>query len=84
MQKQRPSVGRIVHVVVSPDTEHIPAIIVSVVDDTTVNLQVFANNEFVPVVFMRSAVLDESARLSGSWHWCEYVPAIEVKDAKQD
>jgi hypothetical protein len=86
---QKPSIGRIVHYVMSAANDqarhpgdHRPAIITRVWNDTCVNLQVFTDSindcdEGLPgangVLWKSSATHDETGKAEGSWHWPEYV-----------
>ncbi|OLD63741.1 MAG: hypothetical protein AUF65_01150 [Chloroflexi bacterium 13_1_20CM_50_12] len=91
MADQVPSVGRIVHYVMSDGRypgEHRPAIIVKVWEeenpDSLVQLQVFTDgpNDYlidVPghngVAWRTSVHHDETKKKQATWHWPEYVPA---------
>lgn len=92
-QNKVPSVGRIVHFVLrarqgmrpSSVGEHRPAIIVRVWSPEMVQLQVFTDgfNDIEtgdPVIWETSIHNDETEKKPGTWHWCEYVTAVWVKD----
>ncbi len=71
---QEPTIGRIVHYVLSLN-KHRPAIITHVHNDSIVNLQVFADglNDSKPYqvgLFWESSVeYDEVFKEEGTWHW---------------
>jgi hypothetical protein len=63
----KPSIGRIVHII-KLTGEHLPAIVVAVNVDGSVNVQVFRNE--MGMVFVPSVVEGQGA---GAWHWPERV-----------
>jgi hypothetical protein len=79
--RQRPSIGRIVHYVMSQidgrlPGDHRPAIIVRVWSDDCVNLQVFTDlgdGCINPTFCVSSASRDDNGKDHGSWHFPEYV-----------
>jgi hypothetical protein len=82
--RQRPSIGRIVHYVLSENDskyhpgDHRPAIIVNVWSDECVNLQVFTdgandNDYRVPMLWVTSSTRDDSGAEHRSWHFPERV-----------
>ncbi len=80
----KPSVGRIVHYVLSSGTnkgEHRPALVVRVWSDVCVQLQVFtdATNDFPTGIgsnglfWATSVLIDETDKKENTWHWPEKV-----------
>ncbi len=63
---QKPCVGRIVHFAIEKD-EILPAIIVGVNDDETVNLRVFTNGEFAQAAMLLRNVKEGTKEKQWSW-----------------
>jgi len=75
LARMKPSIGRIVHFVMS-DGKHRPAIIVEVVTDEAVNLTVFPDGYDLarsddPTVWHPMVMQDETATKRRTWHWPE-------------
>jgi hypothetical protein len=81
---QKPSIGRIVHYVLTSGPskgEHRPGIIVRVWSDDLVQLQVFTDNnaqngfynDQLPCPLWATSVKYDESNAEGTWHWPEYV-----------
>jgi hypothetical protein len=88
MSEPTPTIGRIVHYVMTDEAagKIRPAIVVAVVDATTLNLQVFSDGEndggnHRGNVRHRTLVAHDAAGAPGTWHWPEHV-ATQVKASK--
>ena len=87
MSEQKvPSIGRIVHYNVSDgdsaDLKHnysetLPAIIVRVWSDRTVNLKVFTDGP--NDVWLTSRELEDEPGQEGRWSWPPYVPPVKTE-----
>lgn len=78
--ERQPIIGETVHFVLNTGPNagtHRPAIVVSISNSYTVNLQVFSDGtksigDSLPNVFWkRGAILDEAGKSQGTWHFPE-------------
>jgi hypothetical protein len=73
-EKQKPTVGRIVHFVNSSG-HHWPAVIQRVWSDILIDLTVFTGDPFMPIVVQAQRLFHEDGtdNVPWTWHWPERI-----------
>ncbi len=78
----KPTIGRIVHVVIDTQGSHRPAMIVRVREGTTVEVQVayscfdqkYIGANATEINNIANCAYDETAKVRWTWHWPEREP----------